>query len=67
MVLEAMFTLSDEKQDKALSELVRLIGSPIFPEALGDFVSKLVDFDNLIFLVYNKDRRPEELYRESHL
>lgn len=61
-----MINILDEKQDKALSELVRSIGSPIFPEVLGYFVSKLIDFDNLIFLVYYKDYRPEELYRESN-
>lgn len=61
-----MINISNERQDKALSELVRSIGSPIFPEVLGYFVSKFIEFDNLIVLVYYKDYRPEELYRESN-
>lgn len=52
------------KQDKALGELVRSVGSPNFPEVLGYFVGKVIGFDNMIIIAYHKDHNPEELYRE---
>lgn len=54
------------KQDKALAEMVRSVGSANFPETLGYFVGKLVEFDNLIVIAYHKDHHPEELYRECN-
>ncbi|WP_432455860.1 MULTISPECIES: helix-turn-helix transcriptional regulator [unclassified Agarivorans] len=54
------------KHDKALADLVCSLGSASFPEALSHFVGKLVNFDNLIIIVYHKDHTPEELYRESN-
>lgn len=52
------------KQDKVLSELVRSLGKAHFPEALGYFVGKVLDFDNLIIIIYHKDHTPVEIYRE---
>lgn len=54
------------KQDKALGELIRQVGTANFPEALGHFVSKIVNFDNMIIIAYHKDHNPEELYRECN-
>lgn len=54
------------KQDKALGELIRELGTANFPEALGHFVSKVIDFDNMIIIAYHKDHNPEELYRECN-
>jgi len=55
----------NQEQDKALGEVVRSLGNSNFSGALGHFVSKVVEFDNLIIIVYHKDHNPEELYRES--
>lgn len=60
-----MISAFDSKQDKKMADLVHSIDSPIFPEVLSYFVSQLIEFDNLIVLVYNKNHKPEELYRES--
>lgn len=55
-----------QKQDKALSEIVRSLNNANFPEALGHFVKKIIDFDNLIIIAYHRDINPEELYRECN-
>lgn len=61
-----MISLLSSKQDKALAEMVRSVGNANFPEAMGHFVRKLVEFDNLIVIAYHKDHNPEELYRECN-
>jgi len=55
-----------KEQDKALAEVVRSLGNANFAEALGYFVKKIIDFDNLIIIAYHKDMNPEELYRECY-
>ncbi|WP_205963134.1 helix-turn-helix transcriptional regulator [Psychromonas sp. SA13A] len=56
--------MQNQEQDKALGEIVRSLGNANFPETLGNFVKKIIDFDNLIIIAYHKDINPEELYRE---
>ena len=53
------------KEDQALAALARSLGTANFPKALSYFVNRLVEFDNLIFIAYHKDRVPEALYSES--
>ncbi|RQW61864.1 helix-turn-helix transcriptional regulator [Vibrio viridaestus] len=52
------------KLDKALGETIRAIGTPDFTQVLSYFVAQLVEFDNLIIIVYHKNHNPSVLYRE---
>ncbi len=53
-----------QKQDKSLGEAIKALGHVDFPQALSHFVSKVIEFDNLIVIVYHKNHNPDVLYRE---
>lgn len=51
-------------QDKALGRAIKSLDHVDFPQALSHFVSKVVEFDNLILIVYYKNHNPRVVYRE---
>lgn len=53
-----------QKQDKALGQTIKALDHVDFPQALSDFISKIIGFDNLIVIVYHKNHPPHVLYRE---
>lgn len=53
-----------ESRDRALAQVVKALNNPEFPQALAHFVRQLISFDNLILLIYNREKTPVVLYRE---
>lgn len=51
-------------KDKALALAIRALGSPDFARAYAALLRCHCDFDNLIIIAYNGEKRPTVLYRE---
>jgi DNA-binding CsgD family transcriptional regulator len=57
-------TMAEGRQDQALAEAIRALGSAEFPAKLSSFMRQCAEFDNFILILYQNQDNPVVLYRE---